>query len=71
MCLSTGDIVKIIRIDLLAVYCEDISTNEKFELPLTHTGENESFDKVVSISAIYCNKPILLRHSFNILTIIP
>ncbi|XP_062321601.1 protein THEMIS2 [Osmerus eperlanus] len=38
VCLSTGDIVKIIRIHLLAVHCEDISTKEKFELPLTHTG---------------------------------
>eukprot|EP00064_Thunnus_orientalis_P013781 superscaffoldBa00002298_g13821 len=35
---STGDLVKVTGIELLSVCCEDISTNEKFELPISHTG---------------------------------
>ncbi|XP_041730209.1 protein THEMIS2-like isoform X1 [Coregonus clupeaformis] len=36
VCLSTGDLVKVINIELLSVSCEDISNNENFELPLNH-----------------------------------
>ncbi|KAJ7985226.1 hypothetical protein DPEC_G00349890 [Dallia pectoralis] len=38
VCLCTGDLVKVINIKLLSVSCEDISTNDKFELPLNHAG---------------------------------
>ncbi|KAM7421243.1 hypothetical protein PAMA_015407 [Pampus argenteus] len=35
---STGDLIKITAIELLSVCCEDISNNEKFELPINHKG---------------------------------
>ncbi|XP_049440294.1 protein THEMIS2 [Epinephelus fuscoguttatus] len=38
VCFSTGDLIKVISIELLSVCCEDISNNEKFELPISHTG---------------------------------
>ncbi|XP_041842903.1 protein THEMIS2 [Melanotaenia boesemani] len=38
VCFSTGDLIKVIRIELQSVSCEDISNNEKFELPINHTG---------------------------------
>lgn len=38
MCFSTGDLIKVIGIELLSVCCEDISNNDKFELPINHTG---------------------------------
>lgn len=38
VCFSTGDLIKVIGIELLSVSCEDISNNEKFELPINHTG---------------------------------
>ncbi|XP_010863469.2 protein THEMIS2 isoform X2 [Esox lucius] len=38
VCLCTGDLVKVVNIQLLSVSCEDISNNEKFELPLNHAG---------------------------------
>ncbi|XP_067366653.1 protein THEMIS2 isoform X1 [Channa argus] len=38
VCFSTGDLIKVIDIELLSVSCEDICTNEKFELPISHTG---------------------------------
>ncbi|XP_045900326.1 protein THEMIS2 [Micropterus dolomieu] len=38
VCFSTGDLIKVIGIELLSVCCEDISNNEKFELPINHTG---------------------------------
>ncbi|KAM3873297.1 protein THEMIS2 [Diretmus argenteus] len=38
VCLSTGDLIKVIDIELVSVICEDISTNEKFELPISHKG---------------------------------
>ncbi|XP_028985477.1 protein THEMIS2 [Betta splendens] len=37
VCFSTGDLIKVIGTELLSVSCEDISTNEKFELPINHT----------------------------------
>ncbi|XP_024270675.1 protein THEMIS2-like [Oncorhynchus tshawytscha] len=36
VCLSTGDLVKVIDIELRSVSCEDINNNEKFQLPLNH-----------------------------------
>uniref|UniRef100_A0A673WRW1 CABIT domain-containing protein n=1 Tax=Salmo trutta TaxID=8032 RepID=A0A673WRW1_SALTR len=36
VCLSTGDLVKVIDIELLSVSCEDTSNNDKFELPINH-----------------------------------
>ncbi|XP_042346581.1 protein THEMIS2 [Plectropomus leopardus] len=38
VCFSTGDLIKVIGVELLSVCCEDISNNEKFELPINHTG---------------------------------
>uniref|UniRef100_A0A3Q3AMZ8 Thymocyte selection associated family member 2 n=1 Tax=Kryptolebias marmoratus TaxID=37003 RepID=A0A3Q3AMZ8_KRYMA len=38
VCFSTGDLIKVIGIELQSVTCEDVSTNEKFELPISHTG---------------------------------
>lgn len=38
VCFSTGDLIKVTGIELLSVCCEDISNNEKFELPISHTG---------------------------------
>ncbi|KAM6910550.1 protein THEMIS2 [Xenentodon cancila] len=38
VCFSTGDLIKVIGIELQSVSCEDISNNEKFELPINHTG---------------------------------
>ncbi|XP_007249663.2 protein THEMIS2 [Astyanax mexicanus] len=38
VCLSTGDLVKIIGLELLSVCCEDIATNTTFELPMEHSG---------------------------------
>ncbi|AWO96274.1 Hypothetical protein SMAX5B_012077 [Scophthalmus maximus] len=35
---STGDLIKVIDMELQSVCCEDISNNEKFELPANHTG---------------------------------
>lgn len=38
VCFSTGDLIKVISIELLSVCCEDISNDEKFELPISHKG---------------------------------
>ncbi|KAF1388204.1 hypothetical protein PFLUV_G00087770 [Perca fluviatilis] len=38
VCFSTGDLIKVINIELLSVCCDDISNNEQFELPINHTG---------------------------------
>ncbi|KAM4581501.1 protein THEMIS2 [Odontesthes bonariensis] len=38
VCFSTGDLIKVIRIELLSVSCEDVRKNDKFELPINHTG---------------------------------
>ncbi|XP_029959086.1 protein THEMIS2 [Salarias fasciatus] len=35
---STGDLLKVTAIELLSVCCEDIQNQEKFELPINHTG---------------------------------
>lgn len=52
VCLSTGDLVKVIGIELLSVSCEDISTNEKFELPLNHTGVLELVPEVMPYNTV-------------------
>ncbi|XP_066540090.1 protein THEMIS2 [Hoplias malabaricus] len=38
VCLSTGDLVKVMGLELLSVCCEDIGTNTTFELPIEHLG---------------------------------
>ncbi|XP_026883028.2 protein THEMIS2 isoform X1 [Electrophorus electricus] len=38
VCLSTGDLVKIIGVELLSVCCDEIGANSTFELPLNHSG---------------------------------
>ncbi|KAL6109770.1 themis [Pungitius sinensis] len=35
---STGDLIKVINIELLSVSCEDVGNNDVFELPINHTG---------------------------------
>ncbi|CAN9513816.1 unnamed protein product [Ophioblennius macclurei] len=35
---STGDLLKVTAIELLSVSCEDVKGNDKFELPINHTG---------------------------------
>ncbi|KAI2655787.1 Protein THEMIS2 [Labeo rohita] len=38
VCLSTGDLVKIIGLELLSVSCEEIDTGTSFELPTEYSG---------------------------------
>nr|XP_021322486.1 protein THEMIS2 isoform X2 [Danio rerio] len=38
VCLSTGDLVKIIGLELLSVSCEDVNTGDSFVLPIHYTG---------------------------------
>lgn len=38
VCFSTGDLIKVIALELQSVSCEYINKNEKFELPISHTG---------------------------------
>ncbi|KAM9310186.1 protein THEMIS2 [Pholidichthys leucotaenia] len=38
VCFSTGDLIKVTATELISVCCEDLSNNEKFELPISHTG---------------------------------
>ncbi|XP_056142651.1 protein THEMIS2 [Lampris incognitus] len=38
MCLSTGDLIKVIDTELSSVTCEDNSNNDKFELPINYRG---------------------------------
>lgn len=35
---STGDLIKVIGLELLSICCEDFNINERFELPINHTG---------------------------------
>ncbi|XP_023256872.1 protein THEMIS2 [Seriola lalandi dorsalis] len=37
VCFSTGDLIKVVGIELISVSFEDIINNEKFELPINHT----------------------------------
>ena len=46
VCLSTGDLLKVIDIELLSVSCEDTSNNDKFELPINHAGEAYGFQQM-------------------------
>uniref|UniRef100_A0A8C0YJ35 Thymocyte selection associated family member 2 n=2 Tax=Cyprinus carpio TaxID=7962 RepID=A0A8C0YJ35_CYPCA len=39
VCLSTGDLVKVIGLELLSVSCEEIETGASFELPTEYPGE--------------------------------
>lgn len=38
VCFSTGDLIKIIGLELHSVSCQDVSNDEKFELPINHKG---------------------------------
>nr|XP_019948307.1 PREDICTED: protein THEMIS2 [Paralichthys olivaceus]XP_019948308.1 PREDICTED: protein THEMIS2 [Paralichthys olivaceus]XP_019948309.1 PREDICTED: protein THEMIS2 [Paralichthys olivaceus] len=38
VCFCTGDLIKVINIELQSVCCEYISNKEAFELPISHTG---------------------------------
>ncbi len=46
VCLSTGDLVKIIGLELLSVSCEEIETGASFELPTGYPGEPLNHCKV-------------------------
>lgn len=46
VCLSTGDLVKIIGLELLSVSCEEIDTGASFELPTGYLGEPLNNNKV-------------------------
>lgn len=39
VCLSTGDLMKIIGLQLLSVSCEEIDTGASYELPTDYSGE--------------------------------
>ncbi|MBN3305220.1 THMS2 protein, partial [Amia calva] len=52
VCLSTGDLVKVIDIEELAVSCEDVSTKETFELPLNYKGLFKLVPEVLPFSTI-------------------
>ncbi|KAA0702850.1 Protein THEMIS2 [Triplophysa tibetana] len=39
VCLSTGDLVKIVGLELLSVFCEDIGTETSFELSTEYSGQ--------------------------------
>uniref|UniRef100_A0A3P9IWT8 Thymocyte selection associated family member 2 n=1 Tax=Oryzias latipes TaxID=8090 RepID=A0A3P9IWT8_ORYLA len=38
VCFSTGDLIKVIGLELHSVSCQDVSNDEKFELPINHKG---------------------------------
>ncbi|XP_068613789.1 protein THEMIS2 [Brachionichthys hirsutus] len=56
MCFSTGDLIKVIGIELRSVCCEDISNNDNFELSINHTG----LFKVV-LEEMACLRPVGLE----------
>lgn len=39
VCFSTGDLIKVVGIELQSVSCEDVGNEDKFELPINHTGQ--------------------------------
>uniref|UniRef100_A0A3B3DRL8 Thymocyte selection associated family member 2 n=1 Tax=Oryzias melastigma TaxID=30732 RepID=A0A3B3DRL8_ORYME len=50
VCFSTGDLIKVIGLELHSVSCQDVLNNENFELPITHTGWFEThFSKMFSL----------------------
>ncbi|XP_038163035.1 protein THEMIS2 [Cyprinodon tularosa] len=52
VCFSTGDLVKVIGIELQSVSCEDVIKNETFELPITHTGLFKVVPKQMPYSSV-------------------
>ncbi|XP_006631438.1 protein THEMIS2 isoform X1 [Lepisosteus oculatus] len=52
VCLSTGDLVKVIHTELLSVSCQDVKTQETFELPASHSGLFKLVQEQVSYSSI-------------------
>lgn len=51
VCFSTGDLIKVIGIELLSVSCEDVDNHQKFELPITHTGLVWAAEKILTHEA--------------------
>lgn len=47
MCFSTDDLIKVIGIEALSVFCEDVDNDQKFELPITHTGLLRATEKIL------------------------
>nr|XP_057909448.1 protein THEMIS2 isoform X2 [Doryrhamphus excisus] len=52
VCFSTGDIIKVTGIELLSVCCEDVNSNETFELPINHTGLFKVIPEVTPYSTV-------------------
>ncbi|XP_034029942.1 protein THEMIS2 [Thalassophryne amazonica] len=51
VCFSTGDLIKVVDVDLISVCCEDISNN-KFELPINHTALLKVVPEQMSYSSL-------------------
>ncbi|TNN02226.1 hypothetical protein fugu_009713 [Takifugu bimaculatus] len=49
---STGDLIKVIDTELVSVCCEDISMNEKFELPINYTGLFKMVPEMIPYSSV-------------------
>ncbi|XP_041090090.1 protein THEMIS2 isoform X2 [Polyodon spathula] len=52
VCLSTGDLVKVISTELLKVSCEDVDTKETFDLPLSYKGSFELLPECLPYSTV-------------------
>ncbi|XP_058855550.1 protein THEMIS2 [Acipenser ruthenus] len=52
VCLSTGDLVKVISTELLKVSCEDVNTKETFDLPLSYKGSFELLSESLPYSTV-------------------
>lgn len=47
VCFSTGDLIKVIGIELQSVCCEDVKNSQTFELPITHTGLFQAIQNIL------------------------
>lgn len=47
VCFSTGDLIKVIGMEMQSVCCEDVENNETFELPINHTGLFQEIKQIV------------------------
>ncbi|XP_061770981.1 protein THEMIS2 [Nerophis ophidion] len=52
VCFSTGDVIKVTGLELLSVSCQDVSSQEKFELPINHTGLFKIIPEVLHYSTV-------------------
>lgn len=72
VCFSTGDLIKVIDTELLSVSCEDISTSEKFELPINHTGQS-MLQSVLSKQAliVFCSHTLTFERLLALFKVVP